>query len=189
MAQKAEYRSSVRSRRMIKDAFIELLQTKSLDKITVTDIVEKADLNRGTFYAHYVNLEGLIQAIEEETVETLYGLLDGVQGRNFFSEPLPMFLKISEYLEENKELLLSLLRSRSAFSFIIQLPEMIAEQLASSDNIDEEIRKSESFKAKCRFYAGGEYSLYMAWFQGNLSGSLKDVAYLLESIITEQNKQ
>ena len=188
MSQRAEYRSAIRSRKMIKTAFIELLQAKPLDKITVTDIVEKADINRGTFYAHYNNLEELIQTIEEEIVQALCGLLDDMQGRNFISEPLTLFLKISEYLEENRELILSLMYSRGAVSFMMRLPEMIAEQLVSSDNIAEEIKASGYFKAKCRFYASGAYSMYMAWFQGKLEGSLQDVAYLLERIITEQNR-
>ena len=36
---KAEYKSAIRSRRMIQRALVELLQEKELDKITVTDIV------------------------------------------------------------------------------------------------------------------------------------------------------
>lgn len=48
---KAEYKSAIRSRRMIQHALVELLQEKELDKITVTDIVTRADINRGTFYA------------------------------------------------------------------------------------------------------------------------------------------
>lgn len=53
---KAEYKSAIRSRRMIQRALVELLQEKELDKITVTDIVTRADINRGTFYAHYADL-------------------------------------------------------------------------------------------------------------------------------------
>ena len=46
---KAEYRSSIRSKTMIKEALLELMIEKPFDKITITDIVKKADINRGTF--------------------------------------------------------------------------------------------------------------------------------------------
>lgn len=49
MAPKKEYRSAVRSRRLIREAFLQLLQEKELRKITVTDIVNRADINRTTF--------------------------------------------------------------------------------------------------------------------------------------------
>ena len=37
----------------IKKAFIQLLKQKDLDHITIHDITEAADINRGTFYLHY----------------------------------------------------------------------------------------------------------------------------------------
>ena len=49
---RAEYRSAIRSRRMIREAYTVLLKEKDLSKITVTDIVNRADINRATFYAH-----------------------------------------------------------------------------------------------------------------------------------------
>ena len=49
---KAEYRSAIRSRKLINEALADLLTEKPLDKITVTDVVSRADINRGTFYAH-----------------------------------------------------------------------------------------------------------------------------------------
>ena len=48
---RAEYRSAIRSRRMIREAYTVLLKEKDLSKITVTDIVNQADINRATFYA------------------------------------------------------------------------------------------------------------------------------------------
>ena len=48
--EKKEYRSALRSRKMIRQAFFELLKEKSFEKITVTDVVKKADVNRSTFY-------------------------------------------------------------------------------------------------------------------------------------------
>ena len=61
MAEKKEYRSAIRSRRFIRQAFMELLREKRLEKITVTDIVNRADINRSTFYAHYTDVKALIE--------------------------------------------------------------------------------------------------------------------------------
>ena len=51
---KAEYRSAVRSRQLINAALADLLQEKALEKITVTDIVRRAGINRGTFYRQHL---------------------------------------------------------------------------------------------------------------------------------------
>lgn len=186
MEQRAEYRSAIRSRELIKDAFIELLQVKPLDKITVTNIVEKANLNRGTFYAHYTDINMLVECIEEEVVQNLCDRLYSMKEKNFYNEPLPLFLQISEYLENNKELIKTIVNSRTTSSFLVSLPDLITEHLFSSKDIDEEERKDSLFQMKCKFYAGGAGGLYVSWFRGSVEGSLKDVAYTLEAIIKNQ---
>ncbi len=62
---KAEYRNSVRSRRLICNALLELMNEKPLEKITVTDIVNRADVNRGTFYLHYESVSDVINELQE----------------------------------------------------------------------------------------------------------------------------
>lgn len=185
MPQKAEYRNAVRSKKLIRNAFIELLQEKKLDKITVTNIVEKAELNRGTFYTHYADINMLIQSIEDEVIHSLYSLLSKEENPYLLKDPLPLFLKISQYLEQNQDLVIALMSSQSTNLFIVHLPDLIAKHLASTEDIDEEVRNSPSFKERCYFYAGGAGSLYMAWFRETVSGSLEDVAYRLADIIRQ----
>lgn len=191
MSPRAEYRSSIRSRRMIRNAFIELLQSDTPDKITVTNIIDRAELNRGTFYAHYADINMLIQSIEDEIVQDMCDLLSEVENPHLLKNPLPMFLKISEYLEQNKELILALMDYRKTSSFIVRLPELIARHFAFSEDMEKEggnkAENEVSFEEHCYFYAGGAGSLYMAWFRGMVSGSLEDVAYKLSNIIKKQN--
>lgn len=44
-----------RTQRLLKESLAELMSEKSFNNITIKDITEKADLNRGTFYLHYTN--------------------------------------------------------------------------------------------------------------------------------------
>lgn len=185
MSGKAEYRSALRSKKLIKESFMELLIEKPFDKITVTDIVNRANINRGTFYAHYSDINRLVHAIEEEIVDVLCNLL--LELKYPMEDPLPLFLKISEYLEKNKELIYALLHSNNTNTFIFQLPDLIARQLISSEGLENDVRLDPLFMERCRFYAGGAASLYAAWFQGALEGSLTDVAYTLEKIVKSQN--
>ena len=68
---KAEYRSAIRSRRLISAALVDLLLKKPLDKITVTDVVNRAEVNRGTFYAHFVDIPAVLQHLIESTFSVL----------------------------------------------------------------------------------------------------------------------
>lgn len=63
------------SRKKIESAFIKLLQEHELNEIRVTDICKLAEINRTTFYANYVDVYDLAEAIQqslEEEVLSLY---------------------------------------------------------------------------------------------------------------------
>ena len=51
------------SQEKIEKVFIELLQTKELNQISVTDICKIAHLNRSTFYANYIDIFDLVEKI------------------------------------------------------------------------------------------------------------------------------
>ncbi len=64
-----------RSRTVLKDAFITLLDKKCFEEISVTDIVNLADLNRSTFYSHFQDKESLMISIMDEL---LIGIVDSI---------------------------------------------------------------------------------------------------------------
>ena len=68
---KAEYRSAIRSKKLINEALADLLTEKPLDKITVTDVVSRADINRGTFYAHYKDIPDVVDHLIQQTFSTI----------------------------------------------------------------------------------------------------------------------
>ena len=57
---KLEDRRVRRTKQLIKQSLIELMHEKPFKDITVKDITERADLNRGTFYLHYVDIYDLL---------------------------------------------------------------------------------------------------------------------------------
>jgi AcrR family transcriptional regulator len=63
-------RRSRRSRRLIADALFALMQEKRYNRITVQEIIDRADVGRSTFYAHYRSKEDvLVSGIEQMLVQ------------------------------------------------------------------------------------------------------------------------
>lgn len=60
-----------KTRKTIKKAFVELLNKKSLEEISVYHIAEEADINRGTFYLHYQDKFDLFEKYIDELLEEL----------------------------------------------------------------------------------------------------------------------
>ncbi len=63
------------SQRKIGKVFIEMLQTKEISEITVSDICKKAEINRSTFYANFADVYELADKLRDELetqVSSLY---------------------------------------------------------------------------------------------------------------------
>lgn len=63
------------SREKIESVFYELIQTRELNKITVSDICKRANLNRTTFYVNYADVYALADAVRlslENAMDEMY---------------------------------------------------------------------------------------------------------------------
>jgi AcrR family transcriptional regulator len=71
-----------------------LLYTRPIDKITVKEVCERAEINRATFYAHYVNLPTLLDEIEvEKSQELLHALSSLYEGDAYFTTAIDGILR------------------------------------------------------------------------------------------------
>lgn len=59
--------------RSIKEAFMSLIMTKPVNKITVTELAEKAEISKGTFYLHYLDIYDLYNGLVEEVANKIAG--------------------------------------------------------------------------------------------------------------------
>ncbi|GEP78964.1 TetR/AcrR family transcriptional regulator [Staphylococcus carnosus] len=82
----------------IKNAFIHLLEEKDLDHITVSDITDAADINRGTFYLHYEDKYILLESMEDEYAKQLYDLTRFRDVITDVENPEQFNRKFSEYI-------------------------------------------------------------------------------------------
>lgn len=60
-----------RTKRLLKDAFLSLLQYRAIEEVTVTELIETADYNRSTFYRHYEDLNTFIDELFTDEVSQL----------------------------------------------------------------------------------------------------------------------
>ncbi len=189
MGGKAEYKSAIRSRKMIRQAFLELLKEKEVDKITVTDIVKRADINRGTFYAHYQSTESVITQIENEIIGKMFEFLSELHYKNILQDPLPLLLKVARYLEENSEYYRILITAKGSDQFIAKLKSIFVEYLENDEEIPSVRRKSPEFMLRAQFIAGGIVNLYQGWFSGEIQQPLSEISLVISKIIVGSERE
>ena len=87
-SRKTQYTKSV-----IRESFLSLLQEKPVEKITVTALCAKADINRSTFYAHYLDVYDLKEKLEQEFFQQMESLFHRTEWESFLPDMLSLLQK------------------------------------------------------------------------------------------------
>ena len=124
-----------KTRQAIFTVFTELLKTKQFNNITVGEIIERADIGRATFYAHFETKDYLLKELCEEL---FCHLLDAARGeekhRHIFNCDAPdgVFLHLFRHIAKNDNQILELLSSENNQLFLryfkAQLLELVENQ-------------------------------------------------------------
>jgi AcrR family transcriptional regulator len=100
-------RRSQRTRRLLSAALIELMLEQRYDEITVQDIIDRADVSRSTFYAHYLDKEDLL-------ISDFTRVLDALSQHTEQNEPggqvLPPLALFFRHVKEQHQLYKALVR-------------------------------------------------------------------------------
>lgn len=155
-------RRNKKTERIFTDALFHFLKKKELNKITVTELCEYADMNRGTFYLHYLDIYDLMDKLEQEMVDAIFS--------NSSDSPQSLqndVLSSFEYIKEHKEVYKLLLSAHNINGFISKLSKKVIDRskpriLQIIGNIDDKIAENISL-----FYTGGAAALLYGWVVEN----------------------
>ncbi len=178
---KAEYRSAVRSRKLIVDALADLLQEKPLEKITVTDVVARANINRGTFYAHYRDIPDVVDHLIQQTFSSI---LDALVSQEDPTANIAHILltRIQSILEDDLAFYRKILTSHAAMLMHNRLADIMEEYFLQNAEVYYRGNRQE-FEVAIRFCAGGLSNLYQDWFSGKLPYSLSELTRIGEALL------
>ena len=179
---KSTHKNASRSRHLIKQAYGELLNEKDPAKISVTDIVERANISRGTFYAHYLDVYDLSMAIQNNIIETLNYAINRVGIEHIIADPTDVVMLGMEFLEKNKAyygLFVNSSRGEVLISRIIQYLEDRFYPTIEPMFSAEELERVKLFL----IYTVGAYKrVILAWFSGKVKLNAKECGAQLMSI-------
>lgn len=178
---KAEYRSAIRSKKLINEALADLLTEKPLDKITVTDVVSRADINRGTFYAHYKDIPDVVDHLIQQTFSTIRDAMIAQAATDHNIEHT-LLTAIQSILEEDLSFYRKILNSSASVIMQEQLVAVVTEfMLEHKDRFYP--GSQEEYLIAIRFCAGGLSNLYRDWLSGKLPYTLGQLTQIGEALI------
>lgn len=118
-----------KTKQQIRDSFVELVNEIGLKSITVSNLTENADINRGTFYLHYENIDDLVDKLQAEIVEALRNITRPLDPHSIIhnrDELTPILIRVTEAVTEHSDVIKALVGAHGAPSFRVTWEQIIS---------------------------------------------------------------
>ena len=172
------------TRMLIRQAFTGLLREKPVQSISVKELCDRADLNRGTFYAHYTDIYDLLHQIEDEMMQdfqaALKPLLDSPAAD---LTPLKITTGIIKCLKENADLCAVTLGKYGDKDFATRLLTIGRErclEIYSKYFVNATPKQIEYYYS---FVSAGCIGLLEKWLADGMAASAEEIASAAENIM------
>ena len=126
------FHTSKQTTTKIKLALLDLLNTKQLSQISITNLVKVAGVYRATFYLHYKSLNDVIVDIENDVIDSYDAIKDQMQNVDLFNNINILVDKITEYIKIDKKYLRMIINTNCFNRITLKLREILKEILISN---------------------------------------------------------
>lgn len=169
------------TKRLLKESLLELLKKKNVRNISVTELCNKAGINRSTFYAHYSIPADVLSEIKKDFADRI---ADSLKTLGQESSPRRQIVRVCECIYENRELEKVILSNSDD-------DEVLEAALESSFDIwgdtvpyiKENIEDPDAKRLFRVFYYHGIYRVIREWITGDIRKSPDEVAGILYEIL------
>ena len=179
-------RRQQKTRAAIFDAFTALLTEKHYNQITVQNIIDRANVGRTTFYAHFETKDDLLKSLCEELFGHILSRVSDASHTHGLCAGAPhsMFCHLLQHLQENSRNILGLLSCESSEIFLTyfreSLSELVRKQLV--------FRKDESESAIPREFlinhiTGSFVEMVFWWIRGHMKETPEELDRYFSAVI------
>lgn len=164
--------SSKKTKRLIKKIFAEMLsEKKNLSNISVSELCQRAELSRGTFYSHYDDIYGVAEEYENELIDAFFD-----KARLIDSQSIMQFIdSIFEYIRQNDENYRLLCMSNDSIFAAKKLTTVASKKLTELCEHDVRIKSCEYIEMEIQIFVEGLFCEYMKYCRGYSLVTLDDL--------------
>jgi len=183
MSERTEDRRTRRSKRLLKQGLAELMTEKDYKSITVRDITDRMDLNRGTFYLHYSDTYDLLQKLETDSLNDVQAMIDEHKAETDTGTLQPVFEPILNYIIENREICKSLFVNNSTSNFIGKVQNLIYDNGMSLLHKRYPNAQNDRLEYLLSYTAYGLIGLIKQWFDTNMLLPKNEVVTMANQLV------
>ena len=169
-----------RTKKALHDALFELLETKTIDQVTVTELTALADVNRATFYFYYTDLKDMLQQIEDETYKAFMNVLTNPTERIDTPESFASYAKrLLDFCKEHETLCRFIIHNEANNPFYKTIQNHLMSNFPHSKSIYAE---NNTAKYCTTFCLSGITGILIEWMKDGMTIPTEELADYFASL-------
>lgn len=173
-----------RTRAILVHTLTTLLEEKSIKDITVKELCELADINRGTFYLHYRDIYDMIEQLENDMMNRFEIMLTVHDPQEIDRSPFTLLYDIFQFIDKNSDLCKALLSPNGDISFLMKIKELFRHKCLDTWILVYHSDHLVQFEYSYNFIVAGCVGLIESWLVSDKKESPSEMAELANNIIT-----
>lgn len=164
-----------KSQKKIENVFLNLIQTKEINQISVSKICELANVNRTTFYANYLDIFDLVDKVKERMLLEFADIFKDQRGNSKEN-----YLKMFKHIKDNQVFYKTYFKLGFDNDYkICYFDEKLAKDKYNNKFID----------YHCEFFKAGITAIIKKWLNNNCLETPEDILEILESEYKKYEQQ
>jgi AcrR family transcriptional regulator len=167
---KKEDKRVQRTKKAIKNAFLKILADKELEKISVKEIAECAEVDRKTIYNYYNGVYEILDDLENELAQDFEKAIENFDFT--VREVQDIFVELAKLLKQRLDIYALLMRidnSRLVSKFVVYLKEKIGQVIGRVS-----VFSAEKIEVAAEYVTSGMYMAYKHWFNSDRKQPLEE---------------
>ncbi len=179
---KVKYSNSINTKKRIIEAYLSMSKDES-NKLSVTDIVKKLKINRGTFYLHFNSIGNIDDYIIDKLNNSFKSIEQDFRLSEIDKSPEVILNKLTDILSYNYKFFTSLVQSKYCKIFQDKIKLSLINSISNNFRVMKYVMNYENFKLVTNYIVSGIISTYTEWLKGILHCSSYDLSILLGKVI------
>ena len=183
----------IKTKKLIKTDLSELIQEKGFDHVSITDLTQRANINRGTFYLHYQDKYDLLEKFENEVLDDINtnaeNFIKSIKdidflGEDFSNEIKPFINKVFTYIKENYIIMKVILGPKSDMRFQNKIKKAL-NILLTEKGWDNYFDSQNTFVSKNYFISylvSAHIGVIRQWIDSGMNESAENMAEMISKM-------
>lgn len=188
-------RRKARTKKLLRQALIDVMEEKGVELITVSALTEKADINRGTFYLHYTDAPDFLKQIKSEIYAGLRAHLAQLNPYDYLknaskNEPDPNMVQLIEYFAEHADFFKVILGPKGDPAFSREIKEFLKKNHISKIlDLQPDLKYAVVPKSfMIEYFAASNLSMLLHWMETGMQQPPGTIALMITHIVGNGTK-